>query len=303
MNEIPGSSNMDRHNHTTVKNIKAAFLLNLIFAVLELVGGLLINSVAILSDALHDLGDSVSLGLAWILERVSTRESNRDYPYGYGRFSLLSAVINALVLVLGSYIIISESIQRLLAPEPARPAGMIAFAVLGILVNGAAFLRLKGEGSQNARVVGWHLLEDVLGWILVLIGGILLMFIDLPIIDPLLALLLSLYVLYNVLRNLGETIGLFLQRTPRNVDLDLVRETLSSCDQVLSSHDTRIWSLDGQHHVLTTHLVIAEDAGKDEILQIKRDCKESLYQALHLSHITIEVEYPDEACQEGGSSS
>ena len=284
------------HNHTTTENIKVAFALNLGFAILELIGGLAINSVAILSDALHDLGDSISLGLAWFFENFSNRESDEKYPYGYGRFSLLSALINAIVLVLGSYIILSEAIKRLLEPEPTQPIGMIGFALLGILVNGAAVLRLRNEESQNAKIVGWHLMEDVIGWIVVLIGGILLLVFDLPFIDPVLAIILSVYVLYNVLKNLKETLGLFLQRTPKNIDMDLIKGELCSCANVSSAHDTRIWSLDGEHHVLSTHLVIAEDATKDDILRIKRECKESLYAVANLSHITIEVEYPSEGC-------
>lgn len=292
-------SNHHHRHHQTSDNIKVAFFLNLGFAVLELVGGLMINSVAILSDALHDLGDSISLGLAWFFERYSTKGSDEKYPYGYGRFSLLSAMINAIILVLGSYIILSESIKRLFAPESTQPAGMILFAILGILVNGAAVLRLKNEESQNARIVGWHLLEDVFGWVLVLIGGILLYFFDLPFIDPLLAILLALFVLYNVLKNLRGTLGLFLQRTPKNVDLDMIKALLCDCSKVLSSHDTRIWSLDGKNHVLSTHLVITENATKEDIRSIKQECKESLYSTLNLSHITIELEFPDEACGRG----
>ncbi|MCJ7734942.1 MAG: cation diffusion facilitator family transporter, partial [Anaerolineales bacterium] len=205
---------------------------------------------------------------------------------------------NAIVLVLGSYIILSESIKRLLEPETTNPIGMIGFALLGILVNGAAVLRLRNEQSQNAKIVGWHLMEDVVGWVVVLIGGILLLIFDLPFIDPLLAILLSVYVLYNVLKNLKETLGLFLQRIPKNVDLELIKGELSNCGNVSSAHDTRIWSLDGERHVLSTHLVIAEDATKEDILKIKKDCKESLYAIANLSHITIEVEYPSEACPE-----
>lgn len=284
-------------NHGTIRNIKIAFLLNLGFAVLEFAGGLLFNSVAILSDALHDLGDSISLGLAWYFERFSTRNSDEKYPFGYGRFSLLSAMINAIILVLGSFFILSEAIQRLFDPDPAQPLGMIGFAILGILVNGFAVLRLKDEESQNARVVGWHLMEDVLGWGLVLVGGVVLLFFDLPLIDPLLAVILSLYVLTNVLKNLRDTLALFLQRTPKNVDLGQLQAVLCDCDQVLSSHDTRIWSLDGQHHVLTTHLVINEDVSKEDLLKIKRECKQALFEILSLSHITIEFEYPSEDCQ------
>ena len=284
------------HHHTTAENIKVAFALNLGFAILELIGGLAINSVAILSDALHDLGDSISLGLAWFFENYSNRESDEKYPYGYGRFSLLSALINAIVLVLGSYIILSEAIRRLLEPESTHPLGMIGFALLGILVNGAAVLRLRHEQSQNAKIVGWHLMEDVVGWVVVLIGGILMLIFDLPLIDPLLAIILSIYVLYNVLKNLKETMGLFLQRTPKNVDLDLIKEKLCNCTNVTSAHDTRIWSLDGERHVLSTHLVIAEDATKEDILRIKQECKENLYATANLFHITIEVEYPSEGC-------
>lgn len=293
-------------NHGTIRNIKIAFLLNLGFAVLEFAGGLLFNSVAILSDALHDLGDSISLGLAWYFERFSTRNSDEKYPFGYGRFSLLSAMINAIILVLGSFFILSEAIQRLFDPDPAQPLGMIGFAILGILVNGFAVLRLKDEESQNARVVGWHLMEDVLGWGLVLVGGVVLLFFDLPLIDPLLAVILSLYVLTNVLKNLRDTLALFLQRTPKNVDLGQLQAVLCDCDQVLSSHDTRIWSLDGQHHVLTTHLVINEDVSKEDLLKIKRECKQALFEILSLSHITIEFEYPSEDCQmlaQGSSNS
>jgi len=284
------------HHHTTTDNIKIAFALNLGFALLELIGGLAINSVAILSDALHDLGDSISLGLAWFFEKFSNRESDEKYPYGYGRFSLLSALINAIVLVLGSYIILSEAIKRLLEQEPTQPLGMIGFALLGILVNGAAALRLRNEESQNAKIVGWHLMEDVIGWIAVLIGGILMLLFGLPFIDPVLAIILSIYVLYNVLKNLKETLGLFLQRTPKNVDMDLIKGELCNCANVSSAHDTRVWSLDGERHVLSTHLVIAEDASKEDILRIKRECKESLYAVANLSHITIEVEYPGESC-------
>lgn len=287
------------HNrHSTSENIKVAFALNLGFAILELIGGLAINSVAILSDALHDLGDSISLGLAWFFENYSNRESDDEYPYGYGRFSLLSALINATVLVLGSYIILSESIKRLLEPETTNPIGMIGFALLGILVNGAAVLRLRNEESQNAKIVGWHMMEDVVGWVVVLIGGILLLFFNLPFIDPLLAILLSVFVLYNVVKNLKETLGLFLQRIPKNIDLEQIKDELCNCNKVTSAHDTRIWSLDGNRHVLSTHLVVDEDATKEDIFKIKKDCKESLYAIANLSHITIEVEFPGEDCPE-----
>ena len=289
---------MGHHHHRTSDNIKVAFFLNLFFAILELVGGLAINSVAILSDALHDLGDSLSLGVAWIFENLSKKDPDEKYSYGYGRFSLLSALINATVLVIGSYVILSEAIQRLLSPEPTHPGGMIGFALLGIVVNGAAALRLRGEKSMNAKIVGLHLMEDVIGWGVVLIGGILLYFFDIPLIDPVLAILLSGYILFNVFRNLKDTVALFLQRTPKEFNQKSLEKHLCACDQVLSSHDTRIWSLDGESHVLTTHIVVSENTSKEDLKRIKRDCKKILTDTFQLSHATIEFEYPSECCPE-----
>ncbi len=289
------------HNHTT-ENIKVAFFLNLGFAILEIIGGLAINSIAILSDALHDFGDSLSLGLAWYFERLAKKGSDEKYSYGYGRFSLLAALINSIVLVTGSIVILFEAIPRLIYPEATQARGMILFAIIGILVNGIAAFRMKGDQTMNAKVVSWHLMEDVLGWVMVLIGGILLLFFDIPFIDPLLAILLTLYILFNVAKNLKETLALFLQRTPNNINAKILDEKLCECDQVLSSHDTHIWSIDGDNHVLSTHLVIDENATKDDILRIKRECKEKLLGTVHIAHVTIEIEYPSECCGDSSTN-
>ena len=181
------------HSHSS-GNIKTAFFLNFGFTILEIIGGILTNSIAILSDALHDLGDSISLGIAWYLDNFSKKDSTSRYSYGYRRFSLLGALINSLVLIGGSLFILSEAIPRILNPEEAHAPGMIAFAILGVIVNGAAVLKLKDDKSMNAKVVAWHLMEDVLGWVAVLIVGITLLFVNLPVLDPILSILITLYV-------------------------------------------------------------------------------------------------------------
>ncbi len=287
---------MVHHHHSSTQNIKTAFLLNLGFTIIEIIGGILTNSIAILSDALHDLGDSLSLGLAWYLDRYAQRSGNEKYSYGYGRFSLLGAFINVIVLMGGSVIILWQAIPRLFNPETAHAPGMIGFAIAGIVVNGLAALRLQGEESLNARVVAWHLLEDVVGWVAVLVAGIILLFVDWPIIDPILAILLTSYILFNVARNLRKTVSLFLQATPDNIDLAEIETQLANCAGVLSSHDTHIWSLDGEHHVLSTHLVVDEQAAKAEIVRIKQQCKAFLMNSLHLAHVTIEIEFACEDC-------
>lgn len=169
-----------------------AFFLNLGFTILEIIGGLWTNSLAVLSDALHDLGDSLALGLAWYLERYSQRASDKVYSYGYGRFSLLGALINSVILIGGSLYILSEAVPRILAPEATNAPGMLFLALVGIAVNGLALFRLKGSQSLNVQMVTWHFLEDALGWVAVLLVSLILLFTNAYILDPILSILITL---------------------------------------------------------------------------------------------------------------
>ena len=287
------------HSHDQTGNIRVAFFLNLGFTLFEIVGGFYTNSLAILSDAVHDLGDSLSLGMAWYLEKHSHKESDERYSYGYRRFSLLAALVNTIVLVVGSLFVLSEAIPRLLNPEHSNAEGMALLAIVGIAVNGAAVLRVRHGQSLNAQVIAWHLLEDMLGWVAVLIVSIALIFTDIHILDPILSILISLYVLYNVVRNLRKTLALFLQAVPDSIALPEVEHALASIDGVHSVHHTHIWSLDGEHHVLTTHLVVDAEAGKETLMRIKRDAN-LLTVGMGLEHATIELEFESEDCSMNG---
>jgi len=152
-------------------NISKAFFLNLSFTVVEIIGGLFTNSLAILSDALHDFGDSISLGLAWYFQRLSKKDRDQNFSYGYGRFSLLGALVNSVILTVGSVFILYKAIPGVLAPEEADSLGMIWLALLGVVVNTLAVATLKKGQSLNEKVVRLHLLEDVFGWVAVLIGA------------------------------------------------------------------------------------------------------------------------------------
>jgi cobalt-zinc-cadmium efflux system protein len=284
------------HHHHGSSNIKVAFFLNLGFTILEFIGGFWINSVAVMSDALHDLGDSLSLGLAWYFEKLSKKGSDRSFTYGYKRFSLLGAVINSVILLVGSFIILSESIPRIWNPEPVNAVGMIGFAILGIVVNGAAVLRLKGDNSINERVVRLHLMEDVLGWVAVLVGGIFLYFFDWPAIDPLLSIGITLYVLYNVVKNLRQSMKILLQGTPTNINLDEVQKRLLALPEIQSIHDLHSWTLDGSYNVLTLHAVISENLLLEQTETIKTRIRE-LMADLAVQHVTVELEVPGYDCE------
>ncbi len=290
------------HHHHSDENgnsgaIGFAFFLNLFFAIAEIIGGLWTNSLAILSDALHDLGDSLILGLSWFLERYSTKERTLRYSYGYRRFSLLGALLNAVILIAGSVFIITEAIPRLLHPEAANAVGMMWFAIAGVILNGIAVLRLRSKGSSmNARVVAWHLIEDVLGWIAVLIVSIVMQFWHLPILDPILSLLIASYILYyNVFVNFNKTIKLFLQAVPDEVDTARMEKEILAIPHVLSLHHMHVWSLDGERHVLSAHVVVDKQAGKEDVVHIKQAVKHIVL-GKDVGHLTIEIEFEDEDC-------
>jgi cobalt-zinc-cadmium efflux system protein len=283
------------HQHRTTKNIRIAFLLNLGFTLAEIVGGLYTNSIAILSDAVHDLGDSISLGIAWYLENLSQRERDARFTYGYRRFSLLGALLTTSILLVGSIWILIEAVPRLTSPQPTNAPGMVIFAIIGILVNGLAALRLRHDGTMNARAVAWHLFEDVLGWIAVLVVSIMLLFKPLYILDAILSIAITLYIGWNVVANIRKTLALFLQGVPESVDIDEVDKRLRALPDVQSTHHTHIWSLDGEHHVLTTHVVVDERLNKESIVCLRRELQ-VLLNSLSFSHSTIEIEFGDGDC-------
>ena len=286
------------HNHLhNEENIKVAFFLNLGFALAEIIGGIFTNSMAILADALHDFGDSLSLAFSWRMERLSNKKGDQRYSYGYKRFSLLSALISAIVLLVGSFFVISEAVQRLSNPQPSNAQGMLIFALVGIAVNGYAALRTSHGRNLNSKVISWHMLEDVLGWAAVLVVSIVLLLQKKPtlILDPLLSLAVTAIVLFNVIKNLKKTLSLFLQGVPDSVNIGAIEEEIQKMEMVSGIHHTHVWSLDGEQHVLTTHVVLGEGAKKEQIRAIKSKIKE-LSERHGLAHTTVEFEYLEDDC-------
>ncbi len=289
------------HSHDSLGDIRFAFFLNLFFAIAEIFGGIWTGSLAILSDALHDFGDALMLGLSWFLERYSRRDPSTRFTYGYRRFSLLGALLNALVLIGGSVFIIFEAIPRLANPAEPNAQGMMWFAIAGVILNGLAVLRLRRGTSMNARVVAWHMIEDVLGWVAVLIVSIIMQFWHVPVLDPILSLFIASYILYyNVVVNINTTIQLFLQAVPESIDADQMEKELCRIDAVHSVHHLHVWSLDGAHHVVSAHLVVGREISREQMLLIKQHAKSVLLRS-DIEHITIEIEFEDEECSMGST--
>ncbi len=285
------------HDHSVTGNLKVAFFLNLAFTILEFIGGVLTNSMAVLSDAIHDLGDTFAIGSSLFLENYSQKGRSKNFSFGYKRFSPLSALINSIILLVGSLIIIIESVPRLLNPEPVNAEGMLYLAILGVAFNGAAVIRLKKKGSSvNQRTVMLHLMEDALGWVAVLIGSIVMMLAYIPIIDPVLSLGIALYILWNAFKNLKSVLHIFLQGTPENVDLEEVRRTLVKLEDVQDIHDTHVWTMDGTYNILTVHLVIQENKTLNELTSLRKKVK-AVLKNHHIDHITVQFEVLGEICE------
>jgi cobalt-zinc-cadmium efflux system protein len=293
---------MHDHNHshqtdTASGRIAWAFFLNVGFTIIEFIGGWLTNSTAIMADAVHDLGDSLAIGLAWVLSYISNKPASENYSYGYRRFSLLGSFINCIIIIIGSIWVLGEAIPRLQNPQMPVTEGMLGLAIFGILVNGFAAYKLSKGKSLNEQVLNWHLLEDVLGWVAVLIVSIVLMFVDWPILDPILSIGFTLFIGFNVSRNLWKTIRLFLQAVPDKSLRNQILKILEEIPSVKSVHHLHLWSLDGEHHVLSAHVVLASSLNTEQHFALKSLIAKELI-TFDLHHTTIEFEYNKETCRD-----
>lgn len=290
-----GHNHSHHHSHSE-GNIKVAFFLNISFTIIEIIGGLYTNSLAILSDALHDLGDSLSLGLSWYFQRVSKKGRTPNFTFGFKRFSLLGAIINSIVLVIGSIFVLTHAIPQIWHPEKSDAEGMLYLAILGVIVNGAAVFKLRKGESLNEKVVSLHLLEDVLGWFAVLIGSLIMMFFDAPIVDPILSVLITAFVLYNVYKNIKESMNIILQGTPSDIKISEVEKEIVSIEKVHSTHDCHIWSMDGNYHVLSAHVVLDDNYDLQQQSKIKEKVLQKI-EKFDIKHSTISFELESEKCE------
>lgn len=276
----------------TEKNILIAFILNLSFSVFEFIGGIFTGSVAILSDSVHDIGDASSIGVSYFLEKKSKQKPNNIYTYGYSRYSVIGSVITTLILLLGSTIVIYNAVNRIINPVKINYNGMIIFAIVGVLVNFFAAFFTRDGGSLNQKAVNLHMLEDVLGWLVVLIGAIVMRFTDISIIDPILSVGVAIFVFINALKNLKEALDIFLEKAPKDVDIYEIKGHLKNIEGVSDIHHIHVWSIDGQNNFATMHIVSNEDSKR-----IKTEIREEL--AEHgISHVTLELEREGEHCHD-----
>lgn len=274
----------------TERNILIAFILNLVFSVFEFVGGTICGSVAIISDSIHDIGDAVSIGCSYFFEKKSQRQPDNIYTYGYSRYSVIGSIITTLVLMFGSVAVIFNAIGRIINPTSINYDEMILFAVVGAVVNVLAAYFTKEGDSLNQKAVNLHMIEDALGWIVVLIGAVVMRFTDFAVIDPIMSIGVAMFILINSAKNLKKIMDLFLEKTPQNISIEEIKKHISKISGVIDVHHIHIRSFDGFNNHATMH-VITDGDGKLVKTRIKEELREH-----GIQHVTLELENVDEEC-------
>lgn len=274
------------------KNILVAFLLNLSFSIFEFIGGSITNSYAIISDSIHDICDAMSIGISYILERKSHHKPDNKYTFGYLRYSVLGGLITTSILLVGSILIIINSIKRIFNPVVMNYQKMILIAIFGVIVNFIAAYKTKEGDSLNQKSVNLHMLEDVLGWIVILIGSVIMKFTNLSILDPIMSIIVSCYVLYHSLKNYKEILDLFLEKIPNNINIKELKKHLLEINGIIDIHHIHVWSMDGNENFATMHVVSNVDKNN-----LKQEIREELKEH-GISHVTIELENELEKCLE-----
>lgn len=287
------------HHHSHVKGsdkkILTAFFLNLFFVFVEIFGGFFTNSFAILSDAVHDLGDCVAIGFAYVMEKLSKKAPDEKYTYGYRRYSLLSAIATSVLLVVSSVFVICGAVMRLGEPQEVKGGAMLLVAVFGVVINGAAVVVThKGTGA-NERAVSLHMLEDVLGWVAVLIGSALIYAFKWYFIDGILSLCIAAFLIIHSVINIKDVFAILLEKTPENFNVQAYKDGLYSIDGVQDVHHLHIWSLDGERIMASLHVRLCENADMTDYARVKKDVEE-LSEDMGVSHLTVQIDVSGGGC-------
>lgn len=262
-----GHSHGHSHSHSNgASNITVAFLLNFGFSILELFGGIITGSTAILSDAVHDFGDSLALALSFIFEKVGKKKANDRYTYGYKRLSLIGAFINIIVLSVGTVFVFNEAVQALRNPTAVKAGGMLFLAIIGIAINGASVFRMKGSKKILDKTVMLHLMEDLLGWIAVLVVSVVIYFTNWFILDPILSIGICIIIGRNIYFNLKTAIVIIMQRVPDEELYEEIKEHIKEMDEVEEIKKINMWTMDGEMHVVTASIKALENTDKSSVL-------------------------------------
>ena len=271
---------------TTKCAVWLAFFLNLSYAIVEFIAGGVFGSSAVLADSVHDLGDAIAIGVSAVLETISNREEDSQYTLGYKRFSLLGALITAVILMTGSVFVILENLTKLFHPQPVNDEGILWLGIIAVTINVLASLVVRKGKTKNESILSLHFLEDTLGWVAVILMAIILRFTDWYILDPLLSLVISFFILSKAIPRFWSTLKIFLDAVPEGIDIEQVKSDLEQLEYVASVNQLNLWTMDGLEKNAIVHVCLKEigqmESCKETIRGLLKDCG--------FQNVTIEVD-------------
>lgn len=273
------------------KNMTIAFLLNFSFAIIEFTFGLLFHSSAVLADAIHDTGDALAIGLSTLFEKISTKKEDREYTLGYKRYSLLGALLTSVILLVGSILVIVENVPKLFAPEKVNYDGMLVLGIFAIVVNTAASRVVSHGHSHNESILSLHFLEDILGWLAVIVVSLILRFTDWYFLDPLLSLVIAGFILSKALPKFWENIQIFLDHVPSDVDLSQLYQEIAALENVRAITQLNVWTTDGLEKFAMLHICLENP---NLLAETQANLRQKLL-AYGIAKVTIQT---DESLQE-----
>ncbi|MBA3827681.1 MAG: cation transporter [Taibaiella sp.] len=293
----------DHHHHApnAADIVRSTFIigivLNMLYVITEVIAGLMTNSMALLSDAGHNLGDVAGLALSLFSFKLAKVKPTNTYTYGYKKTTILAALANAVILLIGIGVIGYESIVRLKHPEPVQ-GGVIAWiAALGILVNaGSALLFFRNKNEMNNKAAYVHLMSDAVVSVAVVIAGIIIKYTHLYWIDAAISIVVLLVILYSTWSLLKDSLRLTMDAVPESVDIDTIRALIENTEGVSDVHHMHIWAMSTTENALTTHLVLNDILSFEEKMEVVHHLKHEL-QHNNIQHATIELESGATPCE------
>jgi len=284
----------NHHYHpVNEKNLLVATFMNLVITVVEFAGGILSGSLALLSDALHNLSDTFATLIAYLATLIGKRSANQRKTFGYKRTEILAALINAVILIIMSFFLIKEAYERWNDPRPINSMIMMVVAMIGLLANIFAVIILKKDASKslNVRAAYVHLIGDSLSSVVVIIGGILIQIFHIAWIDPLITVLISLYIIREAFVILKESANILMQAAPDHLDLEKIKRKVEGIREVQNIHHLHAWMLTDHEIHLEAHVELEKDLKLSEVKSKHTEIEVMLRQEFRISHVTLQFEY------------
>lgn len=267
-------------------SIWLSFFLNLSYAIVEFIAGGIFGSSAVLADSVHDLGDAIAIGISALLETISNRDEDGQYTLGYKRFSLLGSMLTAVILMIGSVLVILENVTKIVHPQPVNEEGILWLGIIAVTINVLASLVVRKGKTKNESILSLHFLEDTLGWLAVILMAIILRYTDWYILDPLLSLVISIFILSKAIPRFWSTLKIFLDAVPEGVETSDLEKDLEALPNVKSVNQLSIWSMDGLENNAVVHICIWD---WEQMMETKEVVRQFLEER-GVQNITIEVD-------------